>query len=109
MQVFVGRMLRTSIRTYPRYPRKMTIFRNPDGNCLQLLNHLPENPNFNFLSAGRNSSGNMQFKLKRGVEKQKSSYDRLFTNSGPTKLPIHLCDVILPLLPSSGGVNLPAH
>lgn len=87
MQGFVGRMLRTSTRTFLGYPRKTILFRNPDGNCLQLLNHLPENPNFNLLSTGRNSSGNIQFKLKRGSEKQKSSYDRLLTNVGPINPP----------------------
>lgn len=46
---FGERMLRTPIRTFPRTPRKMILFRDPDGNCSQLLNHLPENPNSNFL------------------------------------------------------------
>jgi hypothetical protein len=36
-----------------------------DNNCLQLLNHLPKNPNSNLISTGRGFSWNM-LKLKGG-------------------------------------------
>lgn len=75
----------------------------PDGKHLQLLNHLPENPNFNWISTAKNSSGNMQFKPKGESEKQKAFYDRLFTSTGPINPPIHLCmllcNMTLPLFP----------
>lgn len=68
-------------------PEKDDFIQRPDGNCLQLLNHLPENLNSNLISIGRNSSGHMQFKLKGGSEKQKSFYDRLCTRRAPPSLP----------------------